>query len=84
MSKGVYTNSAITANNFNIQKVLNTFWFGAQVEGATVGFRSNLEAMGGFYYQNQNNFNPAACTGSGAFISSAKCGGSQDWNIVPA
>ena len=34
--------------------------------------------MGGFYYQNQNNFNPAACTGGSAFISSAKCGGSQD------
>ena len=34
--------------------------------------------MGGFYYQNQNNFNPTACTGSGAFISSSKCGGSQD------
>ena len=34
--------------------------------------------MGGFYYQNQNNFNPSACTGSGAFISSNKCGGSQD------
>ena len=27
---GVYTNSAITANNFDIQKVLNTFWFGAR------------------------------------------------------
>ena len=45
--------------------------------------------MGGFYYQNQNNFNPVACTGSGAFISSNKCGGSQtglsfllDWKPV--
>ena len=70
---GVYTNSAITANNFDIQKVLNTFWFGGRWK-----IRSDLEAMAGFYYQNQNNFNPAACTGSGAFISSAKCGGSQD------
>ena len=75
---GVPTNSAITATNFDIQKVLNTFWFGARWKVPTVGFLSNLEAMGGFYYQNQNNFNPAACTGSGAFISSAKCGGSQD------
>ena len=75
---GVYTNSAITANNFDIQKVLNTFWFGARWKVPTVGLLSNLEAMAGFYYQNQNNFNPAACTGSGAFISSSKCGGSQD------
>ena len=70
---GVYTNSAVTANNFDIQRVLNTFWFGARWK-----IRSDLEAMGGFYYQNQNNFNPAACTGSGAFISSSRCGGSQD------
>jgi predicted porin len=83
-SSGVYANSAVTANNFNIQKVLNTFWFGARWK-----LPYNLEAMGGFYYQGQNNFNTAACTGSGAFISSSKCGGSQtglsfllDWKPV--
>jgi hypothetical protein len=50
---------------------------------------SNLEAMAGFYYQGQSNFNTSACTGSGAFISSSKCGGSQtglsfllDWKPV--
>jgi predicted porin len=81
---GVFTNSAITVNNFDIQKVLNTFWFGARWK-----IRSDLEAMGGFYYQGQNNFNPSECTGSGAFISSSKCGGSQsglsfllDWKPV--
>ena len=81
---GVYTNSAVTVNNFDIQRVLNTFWFGARWK-----IRSDLEAMGGFYYQNQNNFNPAACTGSGAFISSNRCGGTQtglsfllDWKPV--
>jgi hypothetical protein len=81
---GVYSNSAVTVNNFDIQKVLNTFWFGARWK-----IRSDLEAMGGFYYQGQNNFNPSACTGSGAFISSSKCGGSQtglsfllDWKPV--
>ena len=81
---GVYTNSAVTVNNFDIQRVLNTFWFGARWK-----IRSDLEAMGGFYYQNQNNFNPAACTGSGAFISSTRCGGTQtglsfllDWKPV--
>jgi predicted porin len=83
-SSGAYTNAAITANNFNIQKVLNTFWFGARWK-----LPYNLEAMGGFYYQGQNNFNPSDCTGSGAFISSSKCGGSQtglsfllDWKPV--
>ena len=70
---GVATNSAVTVNNFDIQRVLNTLWFGARWK-----IRSDLEAMGGFYYQNQNNFNPVACTGSSAFISSNRCGGSQD------
>ena len=70
---GVYTNSAVTVTNFNIQKVLNTFWIAARWK-----IRSDLEAMGGLYYQGQNNFNPSDCTGSGAFISSSKCGGSQD------
>jgi hypothetical protein len=81
---GVYTNSAVNANNFDIQKVLNTFWTGVRWK-----VLSNLEAMAGFYYQGQNNFNPSACTGSGAFISSSKCGGSQtglsfliDWKPV--
>jgi hypothetical protein len=70
---GVYANSAIMANNFDIQRVLNTFWFGARWK-----IRSDLEAMGGFYYQHQNNFSTTACTGSGAFISSNRCGGSLD------
>ena len=77
---GVYTNSAITANNFDIQRVLNTFWFGARWK---IRF-SDLEAMGGFYYQNQNNFNPAACTGSGAFISSSQMRRKPGWVLVPA
>jgi predicted porin len=88
-NKGVYTNAAVTANNFNIQKVLNTFWFGARWKVPPMGYLTNLEAMGGFYYQSQNNFNTSACTGQGAFISSSKCGGSQtglsfllDWKPV--
>jgi hypothetical protein len=70
---GVYTNATVNANNFDIQKVLNTFWTGARWK-----VLSNLEAMVGFYYQGQNNFNTSPCTGSGAFISSNKCAGSQD------
>ncbi|HZZ21967.1 MAG TPA: porin [Roseiarcus sp.] len=73
ISKGVLTNNAVTINNFDIQRVLNTFWTAARWK-----IRSDLEAMVGFYYQNQNNFNPGACTGSSAFISSSRCGGSQD------
>ena len=72
-NNGVYTNSAVTVNNFDIQKVLNTFWAGVRWK-----LRSDLETAVGFYYQNQNNFNTSPCTGSGAFISSSKCGGSQD------
>ena len=70
---GVYTNSAVAVNDFDIQRVLNTFWFGARWK-----IRSDLEAKAGFYYQSQNNFNTGACTGSGAFINSNRCGGSQD------
>jgi predicted porin len=70
---GVYTNSAVTVNNYDTQKVLNTFWTGVKWK-----VRSDLEAAVGFYYQGQNNFNPSPCTGSGPFISSNKCSGSQD------
>jgi predicted porin len=70
---GVYTNQAVTVNAYDINKVLNTFWTGVRWK-----VRSDLEAMVGFYYQGQNNFNTSPCTGSGAFISSNKCGGSQD------
>ena len=82
-NKGVYTNAAVTANAYNINRILNTVW---------TGFKwsvwSNLTVAMGFYYQNQNNYNfsvnklgihrAAACTGTGAFISSSKCAGSQD------
>jgi hypothetical protein len=70
---GLYTNQAVTVNAYDINKVLNTFWTGVRWK-----LRSDLEAMVGFYYQGQNNFNTSPCTGSGAFISSNKCGGSQD------
>jgi hypothetical protein len=83
-SSGVYTNTAVTANNFTINRVLNTLWTGLRWK-----IRGDLEASVGFYYQNQNNFNPTPCTGSGAFISSSRCGGSQtglsfllDWKPV--
>ena len=72
-NNGVYTNSAVTVNNYNIQKVLNTFWTGVKWK-----VLSNLDAAVGFYYQGQNNYNTSTCTGSGPFISSSKCGGSQD------
>jgi predicted porin len=70
---GVYTNAAVNASNFDINKELNTFWTGVKWK-----VLSNLEASVGFYYQGQNNFNTSPCTGSGAFISSNKCAGSQD------
>ncbi len=72
-NKGVYTNAAVTVNAYNIQRVLQTFWTGVKWK-----VLSNLDAAVGFYYQNQNNYNTSACTGTGAYISSSKCGGSQD------
>ncbi len=82
-SKGVYTNAAVTDNAYNYHRMLNTVWTGFKWY-----VRDNLSVAMGFYYQNQNNYNfsvnssgitlPAACTGTGAFISSSKCAGSQD------
>ena len=81
-SKGVYTNAAVTDNAYNINKVLQTFWTGVKWSAL-----SNLDLSVGFYYQGQNNYNftvtdgvtvGAPCAGQGAFISSAKCAGSQD------
>jgi predicted porin len=82
-NKGVYVNNAITDNNYNFDKVLQTYWVGYKWS-----VLKNLDLAMAFYYQSQNNFNfsinslgltvPAACTGHGAFISSSKCGGSQD------
>ena len=83
-NNGVLTNAAVTANNFDINRVLNTFWTGVRWK-----LRSDLEASAGFYYQGQNNFNPSPCTGSGPFIISSRCAGSQtgisvllDWKPV--
>ena len=72
-NKGVYTNAAVTANAYTIQRVLQTVWTGAKWS-----VWSNLDLSAGFYYQNQNDYNPAPCTGVGVNISSSKCAGSQD------
>jgi predicted porin len=82
-SKGVYVNNAVTSNAYNVNRILNTVWTGFKWS-----VLSNLDVQMGFYYQTQNDYNfsvsaagvttPAACTGTGAFISSSKCAGSQD------
>ena len=80
--KGVYANAAVNSANYNVHRVLNTFW---------TGFRwsvlSNLDVSMGFYYQAQNNYNftvnahgvtiAASCTGAGPYVSSPKCAGGQ-------
>jgi predicted porin len=71
-SKGAFANNAITANNYNIQKVLMTWWGGAKYS-----FRPDLDFAFGYYFQSQNDFNSAVCTGSGIHISSNKCSGGQ-------
>jgi hypothetical protein len=81
---------AVTFNNYNFAKTLNTVWTGVKytVPDEWLHGWGSLDLATAFYYQTQNNFNfsvnkagftlPAACTGSGAFISSSKCAGSQD------
>ena len=82
-SKGVYANSAVTSNGYTFNKILQTVWLGVRWS-----IRDDLDLAAGFYHQGQNDYNfsvsatgaaaPAACTGTGAFISSNKCAGSQD------
>jgi predicted porin len=71
-SKRVFVNNAITVNNYNIQKVLMTWWGGAKW-----AVRPDVDVAFGYYFQSQNNFNPAPCTGFGINISSNKCAGGQ-------
>ena len=73
LSKGVLTNSAINSTNFNVQRVLQTYWTGAKWS-----VRPDLDLAFGYYFQSQNNFlQGAACTGFGPTISNSKCAGGQ-------
>ena len=77
------SNVSVTSNNYNINRQMNTFWTGIRWS-----LWDNLGLEAAFYYQTQNDFNftvnkqgytvGAACTATGAFISSTKCAGSQD------
>jgi predicted porin len=65
---------AVNSTNFNVNRILNTFWTGGKYN-----VWSNLSVSAGFYYQTQNNFlaQPATCSGYSTGISSNKCAGSQ-------
>jgi predicted porin len=83
-STAYLTSSGYATPAYPIDRINNTFW---------TGFKwsvwDNLDVAMGFYYQTQNDYNftwnskygyatSAACTGTGAYISSSKCAGSQD------
>ena len=83
-STAYLNNGAYASPAYPINRINNTIWTGFKW-----AVLSNLDVAMGFYYQTQNNFNftwnssagyatAAACTGTGAFISSSKCAGSQD------
>jgi len=88
--KGVLTNDAVTSNPFNHSRVQQTIWTGVRysVPDYWLHGYGSLDLAAAFYYQWQNNYNfsvdklgntiGAACTGTGAFISSSKCGGAID------
>jgi predicted porin len=65
---------AVNSTDYNVNKILNTFWTGAKYD-----VWSNLSVSAGFVYQTQNNYLPApsTCTGYSTGISSSKCAGSQ-------
>ena len=89
-STAYLNNGALNAPAYAYNKVLNTIWTGFKW---SIWSNLDV-AMGFYYQsQNNYNFawntgkirgvpygyaSPAACTGTGAFISSSKCAGSQD------
>jgi predicted porin len=64
---------AVNSTDCNVNRILNTFWTGAQYDVS-----SDLNFSTGIYYQTQNNFlqPPAICMGSGTGTNSRKCAGS--------
>lgn len=62
----------VTFTNYNVQRVNMTYWGGAKYS-----FRPDLDIAFGYYFQSQNNFNTAPCTGFGPTISSSKCSGGE-------
>jgi predicted porin len=84
--------TVLTINNTPIaaggsDKVLQTAWVGAKY-----ALTPSLDFATGFYYENQNNFNPAVAAGCAANgnQSNAACAGSQyvvsavlDWKLAP-
>jgi len=64
---------AVNSTDYNVNRILNTFWTGAQYDVS-----SDLNLSTGIYYQTQNNYlqPPAICIGSGTGTSSRKCAGS--------
>jgi predicted porin len=86
---GANTSAVTSANAFNFNKVLQTVWTGVKwsVPDEWMHGWGALDLAASVYYQGQNDYNftfakgvtnATACTGTGAFISSNKCGGSQD------
>ena len=83
ISQGIFVPPGqVTSSNYNVNKILNTFWTGARYS-----IFDNLDLATGLYYQMQNDFNftvnkqghtiGAACTGISTGVSSNKCAGSQ-------
>jgi predicted porin len=65
---------AVNSTDYNVNKILNTFWTGAKYD-----VWSNLNVSAAFVYQTQNDYLPApsTCTGHSTGTSSSKCAGSQ-------
>jgi predicted porin len=73
IATGIFVPSgAVTFTNYTVQKVLQTYWIGTKYS-----FRPDLDLAFGYYFQSQNDFNTAPCTGFSTGISSNKCAGGQ-------
>ena len=62
----------VNSNNFAIPRNLNTVWTGVRY-----AVRPNIDLSTGVYWEHQNDFNPAPCTGSGTATSNSRCSGDR-------
>jgi predicted porin len=58
---------------YDDMRVVNTVFIGAKY-----AINPQLDVIGAFYYEIQNNYNTKPCTGTGIFTSSSSCAGTQD------
>ena len=63
----------VNSTAYDRMRVVNVVFIGAKY-----AITPQLDVIGAFYYEAQNNYNTGLCTGTGIFTSSSSCAGTQD------